>query len=382
MLERMGAAEFSDLVAAIYDCSLDPALWPSALRRVRDLLRCNNAVIQVTAMPYGRTLLNVADGVDQPWLDKMDRYNSDIAEIWGGSSFIAEVPIDRAYVATRIIPHPDVLFRNRYYLEWAQPQGLIDAMALILARDSTTIASLGMGRHESAGAFHDDDLQWAALVLPHLQRAVAIGRLFDMTRVARDSFAATLDVLTVPTFLTDRGMRLVHANQAGRALLDRRDPLILGGGLLGATSAIVARSLAVAVAQAAHEEANMARKGLGIPLRMADGSIGAAHVLPLQNSALRSGMATGAAAAIFVTGTAPSPAAATEIVRALFALTPTEARVFEEIAAGRSREEAAMKLGVSVVTVKTHLLRVYAKLDVKRQADIVLMAASLSVPTL
>ena len=51
-------------------------------------------------------------------------------------------------------------------------------------------------------------------------------------------------------------------------------------------------------------------------------------------------------------------------------LTPTEARVVELVASGLPNKEIAQKLFVSVATVKTHLVHVYTKLDVRTRAEL------------
>jgi DNA-binding CsgD family transcriptional regulator len=51
------------------------------------------------------------------------------------------------------------------------------------------------------------------------------------------------------------------------------------------------------------------------------------------------------------------------------------------IVAGGTQSDIAKKLGLAVSTIKTHLLRVFEKAGCKRQADLVRLASSLSVPT-
>ena len=57
------------------------------------------------------------------------------------------------------------------------------------------------------------------------------------------------------------------------------------------------------------------------------------------------------------------------------ALTPMEARVVELVAAGLPNKEIAKKLFVSLATVKTHLVHVYAKLEVRTRAELAAAAA-------
>ena len=53
---------------------------------------------------------------------------------------------------------------------------LTDLLAIALARDATTIATLGFIRHDSAGEIGDLEVEAAQLLIPHVHRAVTIGR--------------------------------------------------------------------------------------------------------------------------------------------------------------------------------------------------------------
>ena len=57
-------------------------------------------------------------------------------------------------------------------------------------------------------------------------------------------------------------------------------------------------------------------------------------------------------------------------------LTPTESRVVELVAAGLPNREIAAKLFVSLATVKTHLVHVYGKLDVRTRAELATAATT------
>jgi DNA-binding CsgD family transcriptional regulator len=56
------------------------------------------------------------------------------------------------------------------------------------------------------------------------------------------------------------------------------------------------------------------------------------------------------------------------------ALTPSERRVVELVAAGHSNQEIARKLFVSLATVKSHLVHVFQKLDVRSRAELAVIA--------
>lgn len=65
--------------------------------------------------------------------------------------------------------------------------------------------------------------------------------------------------------------------------------------------------------------------------------------------------------------------------QASLGISPRELMVLHEIAAGRSTKEIAAALNVSPNTVKTHVTRLFEKLDAKRRADAVNRARELGI---
>lgn len=60
-------------------------------------------------------------------------------------------------------------------------------------------------------------------------------------------------------------------------------------------------------------------------------------------------------------------------------LSPRELEIVEALAAGESNKEMARRLGISPNTVKTHLARVYEKLDVARRVQAIEKARFLAL---
>ncbi|MGW2252033.1 response regulator [Kitasatospora sp. NPDC001660] len=63
------------------------------------------------------------------------------------------------------------------------------------------------------------------------------------------------------------------------------------------------------------------------------------------------------------------------------ALSPREVEVLELVASGATNREAAARLFISEATVKTHLIHIYTKLDVKDRASAVAAAFNLGLLT-
>ena len=116
-----------------------------------------------------------------------------------------------------------------------------------------------------------------------------------------------------------------------------------------------------------------------MPLTARTGERYVAHVLPLTSGARRkAGISYSATAALFIRKAAldlPSPP---EAVADAFKLTPAEVRVLFAIVEIGGVPEVAPVLGISDLTVKTHLHHIYEKTATKRQADLVKLVASYS----
>jgi DNA-binding CsgD family transcriptional regulator/PAS domain-containing protein len=367
----------SGLIGSIYDCAIEPERWANALEHLRVELDFANASLSMVAMPSGAILLNVLKGPEPCWVERAGQYGREVVEQWGGAASMQGFALGEPLVLSRIRPRSE-WENDRFYREWARPQGIHDLLAILLIRDSGMVSSLGFGRHDRAGEISDLEIAAARMLSPHLRHAVTINRLLDLGRVEAATFEATLNALAVAVLLTDCDLRIVHANAAADAILRTGDPVACRAGVLSAPAPILA-ALAKAVRQAADREGAVGRRGVGIAAPLSSGQPCMLHVLPLTHGALRAGLAP-AAAAIFVKPAASPALPRADAVALLFHLTECEARVFCHITSGRTQAETAKALGIAPCTVKTHLLNVFGKTGTRRQADLVRLAASLAPP--
>jgi len=378
MDNQIAAERLSWLVGLIYDAAIDRARWPIAMEAIRIELDFSNSTFNLQRFTSGEVVLNVTSNIPQHFIDMMSAAGPDVVEQWGGAEVLRAWPLDEPAILTQVNSDFDpATSTNGYYLQFAKPQGIVDVLAIGLARDNHAFGSIAFGRHESAGPIGPREITIARLLIPHLQRAATINRLLDTAVAAHATFAAALDLLTVPVVLTAADLSIVYANPAAQQLMAGGDLIRNRHDILSAKTVGVTNALAAAVAHAAHDEGSIGRKGMGIPVRQTDGSSSALYILPLRPE--RGSIDNGAVAAVFVAQAETSTIAPTEIVSALLSLTPAEGRVFERIASDCSDIAAAASIGIGESTVKTHLLRIYDKVGVRRQAELVQVATSLAI---
>jgi DNA-binding CsgD family transcriptional regulator/PAS domain-containing protein len=376
---RIDAARLSHLIGLIYDAAIEPARWPIAMEAIRAELNFHNATLDLILLPSGHALSNVVCNVPPQYEAVMAAAGPDVVEQWGGAERLQSLPLDRPAILTKVNPAFDfATTTNPYAVAFARPQGISDVLSIGLARDARAIGSLSFGRHQSAGPISEREISIAHLLVPHLQRAATINRMLEGAAIAQDGFAATLETLTVPIALLDGNARILHANAAARHLLDRRSLIRETDGQIQAATRGASSALAVAIAEAARDESTLGRRGLGLPVVGESGASGALHVLPLGRR--RADLGGGAVAALFVAEADTPFVAPTEMAAALFDFTPAEARVFGHLVSGHKPSAIAAMLGIEQSTVKTHLNRLYDKVGVRRQVDLVRTAASLAIP--
>jgi DNA-binding CsgD family transcriptional regulator len=241
------------------------------------------------------------------------------------------------------------------------------------------MATLGLGLHESQPTLAEAAMQELRLISPHLRRAVTISRLIDDARSRATTFEMALDAAASAVILVDAELGIVHANGSGEVMLQHGDPVRSVAGMLSMRHELVPGQLRSAVSIASRAEAQLERRGIGIPTRLRDGSPLSIHVMPLRQRALRGGIGR-ATAGVFIAENGAPADLPPDAMSLLYGLTPAEMRVFELIVDGRRTEDIAETLGVAPSTLRTHLLHVFEKTGRHSRAELVKLSSEITLP--
>lgn len=377
-LPSRDAETLSALVAAIYDAAVDPAIWTTVLRAATAFVGGYASSI------YAKSISGMAAGVyhddgvfpDHQKVLYFERY------AWldpaTASHIYAELeqPISMADILD-----PAEFRESRFYREWAEPQGLVDFLSAPIEKQGQWAALFGVFRHNDQGMVDEAMRHRMRLLVPHVRRAVLIGKVIEAGTSQAASFSATLDGLAAGLFLVDGRGQIVHANAAAQALIGEAAAVTVREGRLAPVDRAAATALAEALAAAAAGDASLGLRGISVPMEARDGAHYVAHVLPLTSGARRStGAQYSATAAVFVHRATLHTPAAPELIAKTFGLTLSELRVMLTIAQVGGVADTAATLGIGEATVKTHLQRVFAKTGTSRQADLVRLMAGFAGP--
>jgi DNA-binding CsgD family transcriptional regulator len=370
--------QLSALIGDIYDAALDPTLWIGVLEKTARFVGGPAAALFSKDAASKRGDVVYDCGIDPYYRQLYFEKYIKLDPLTIGH-FFAEV---EQPVAVADIMSYDEFLETRAYREWGRPQGLVDVLNVALDKTATSAAMYCVFRHERDGRVDDEMRRRMRLIVPHMRRAVLIGRVIDLKTSEAATFADTVDGISAGMFLVDANGRIVHANASGHAMLAEGTLLRVIGGKLVPNDVSAEQGLNEVYTMAERGDEAVGVKGIAVPLTASDGEHHVAHVLPLTSGARRQAGATyAAAAAVFVQHKgaldAPSPQ---EVIAKLYKLTPTELRVLLAIVQVGGVPEVAETLGIAESTVKTHLLRLFAKTRTKRQADLVKLVAHYASP--
>ena len=368
----------SEIIGSIYDCVITPDRWAPTLSDIVDELNFATGALSVHDVATGNMRVHVTVGMDQKWIEQTTLHAASVYDLWGGLATWSRAPLEEPIMLSEATPRSSWQ-GNPYYEAVGRPRGMHDAAAIALVRDSRTFGIVALGQHERDGEIGEPVKSGLRLIAPHLRRAVVIGRLFEQEATAASTFSAVLEVVAAGVVLVDAQMGIVHANATAQAMLKSGDPIQDRGGKVAISNALANSVLVNAVAQAARKELDLERRSIDIPVRRADGTPTVIQVLPLRQRTMVRGLEARTAAAVFISNAADPPRLPADAMALLYNLTPAETRIFELIVEGKTPADISQQLGLSLATVRTHLSRVFEKTGCARQADLVALAAKVTL---
>ena len=199
-----------------------------------------------------------------------------------------------------------------------------DQLRMLVCEGPSLLAWVGAFR---AGSFSRDDVRLLDSVGPALQRRLALERRLGEAQQRAQEVGAALDGVAAAAFILGASGAVLHANEAGRSMLDR-DRRGLEGRLAAAL-------------RGAEPSVQLARLDSDSGLRLA--------IVPHAGD--------------------PEPLVA--VARARWLLTPRQAQVLRLVGQGLSNRAVAAALGCAEGTVELHVTALLEKADCQSRAHLV-----------
>ena len=278
-------------------------------------------------------------------------------------------PPGTIHVGEQLVPEHE-LVRTKFYAEWLEPQALHHRLCAVLSREEATAVFLEVLRPREAAAFGHDDIERCRLMLPHLQRAVRMYRQMAALEIERDVAFRALDQLPWGVMFVDKHRKRLATNRHAQELLIAGDGLTAWDNTVRAELADETARLERLLSDALDRSGRGGSSGILSITRPSGAPPLNVVVVPLHIKTEKFAEQA-PIAAIFVTDPdSPLHGGNHQQLRELYSLTAGEARLAAWLLQGKSVEEAAAAMGITVNTARAYLKRIYQKTGVRRQPEL------------
>lgn len=362
----MHAALPDELIGHLYDAAVDARLWQGMAGRIAGAFDSTSTVVKFHGSAGEVELLETTDNMIVPehrqaWAEDWHR-----RDLWVHRTVAHGM--DKIVTAEMLVT-PEEQRSSGFYQEWLAAFDIFHVVGAAFSLGDGGVGVLGIHRPEKAAAYDAVDQHRTALLLPHLSRAVRVGRQLTKAGLAQAAALDALDRLDTGVLVLDRRGRIIHANAPAEACLrENADLGVLQGRFYLREPRLQARfALALQDAIAAAAGNGLGQSPAALAIERAGRLPLTLSVAPLRPRWSR-GFDPGPLALVFLRDP-EAPALHLDRLRELFGLTATEAVIAADLGAGKSPEDIAGRQHIGIGTVRWHLKSILAKTGTTRQAE-------------
>jgi DNA-binding CsgD family transcriptional regulator len=258
-----------------------------------------------------------------------------------------------------------------FYLEVMKPFGIAQALGMYVAEPGGLECNIGLIAHDESYVFTPAHKAMMLALRDHVRVALELFSRLHRDEAEIEALNNTLDRLTIATCILDGQGLLLRANKAATAMLTRDDMFRIVDGRLQLHGRTDHRRFKDAVDDALAARLSERGQDFARAFRCADPdnldrgllirSIAPERNRPIDRSP---------AVVVYATGEKPT-GSIEQLISNLFDLTPSEARLAAFLTQGYSLTEAADHAGITESTARSYSKRIYGKVGVNRQSELV-----------
>jgi DNA-binding CsgD family transcriptional regulator/PAS domain-containing protein len=201
------------IVEDLYEGTLDAAIWDRAILGIADAVGASAAVLFAFNPSNGAVLRDENHRVDPSVLTDYRRY-------WTFEDFrlshVLALPTGQPATEVSLgIP----LKGSRLYHEYLLPVDMPHFLPVWLHKSRNKVVSLSLQGSRKRGAFEPRDLETVRAILPHFARALEIRDRLEAAQIRAANFAHLLDATTFGVIVLNAQMRILEVNAAAAAIL-------------------------------------------------------------------------------------------------------------------------------------------------------------------
>lgn len=365
--EELSTEEFSQLVQMIYDGPLERIPWQSALMHLCALVSARFvAVILRPVVPDqpSKIITSTLTGVECFVQKHKKHYLID--------PFI-DLPNDRILTVEEFLGE-GIWEQSDLYRLHIKPHGIRYFMGADIRTSNGAECRFRIARVQGQPPFSQSDKVLSEMVLPHLKRAMHIHSLLDRVESERTFYANVVERMLIGTVILNEKGAMMNISPATQKILDLNDGISIVAGTLQAHYVQENRELQRMIGKVLSTSNEDEEVSLPTNVLSITRPSGRARLSVLIRQIPLGATSSGAhqpRIAVFIRDPESPLETPRDIIRQLFGFTSAEASLALLLANGLSLDEAALKLGISINTVRTQLRSIFEKTGVTRQTALV-----------
>lgn len=368
---------FDRAVASLYGAALADAAWAPAAGAINDMLRVTG---------HGLTFADPCQSEPEIFLNRFfvaAEHREDLEDLYFRDYYRRDEAIPRLYeLGDGEVAYRSTLYTDREketsaaYNEFRRIARSQDGLFVVLDGLDGCGVVWSIGDSRERGGWAQDQVRTIRRFAPHLRQFARIRRALANAGALGASLAGLLENRRSGIIQLDRRGRILEANDRARAVLAKRDGLRDDGGVLAAGTqaedaelkGLLERALPVYGARGAGGSMKITRCTAGTPLVL--------EVHPVRKTGTDA-RSWDVGALVLIVDPIARPRVDPRLPAMVWGLTPAESRVAVALATGQTASGVAGELGCAESTVRTHLKRVYRKLGIRKQTELVRRVLSL-----
>lgn len=405
MVQQKGAVgdlgQWDELVGELYESVLNPGGLQDTIKRIDRWIGSSFCHLMAWDERNDRHHFSIL--TDPSFLGEAARYDQYYGSIDPRRRYSTHQPQGTVFACH---DHFDDSFvsRDEFYQDLLIPMGARYILNACILRENGISAYMAFNHTSEQGHFSAQQKQTVARLVPHMQRTLRIAMRNERFRAGLFAGEAGLDALEQAVFTIDANDGIIFLNRSAQALLKGQAWVKARGRQLVACTLGDASRLSAVFARVrlSRQPETLALHG-GSDIQRGPETTQLVTVLPVAPDQLVRPVTSSPGASLFddarpdssgspvsfpfvlggaelvvlITPQRRKSTISAGSLKAVFALTPAEARLAHELAKGVTVDEYADAAAISVATARTQLRSILAKTGEKRLQDLVRMLSTL-----
>lgn len=360
---------YDDMVDAVYRAAAAPHDWHEVMALMRRAFPSNAQTFYVLERSRREVRPICLDGVQPSWLASFERLYFAPDNPWMRVSERLHRP---GVVRTNerldaFLGERDALNRSQYFNDWMRPQGFRHTLGNTVLAQGDTVANVTLMRPPDMPSFSAAEVRYFERLTHHLRRSLSLA--LTLGSQPESAQAAAWQQLPQPAALLAGRLRVVATNAAMEAFLRGDRPLMWRSGRLVARDVRAHERLEAGVAALLMHATDRPADPLwlppyrgseGVSMQILPFTVQVSPFAPPDRRVL-----------VLLGGAADRTKDRAALLLQCRGCTVSEARLALLLARGQTLRQAAEQMGIRYESARVYLKRVFAKLEVHTQGQLV-----------